>query len=100
MTYTRAIAALERRLQLAKGKQYLLLLRGMRVNNMEKEARYFLSSPVDIERISASTICTDSVFTTFLGIFFIKTYRHVVPIQLSTNEPEALKWLSQDVVNK
>lgn len=96
ITYKMAKEVVENRLQIANGKRLPILVKGTganRVNNIDKEARDFLSSSAGLQGVKAGAIVSSSVFESFLGNFFIKVSRPEIPSKLFTNEQEALKWL-------
>lgn len=84
-----------KRLEFTNGKPYPMLVQGIKVAAMEKEARDFFSTPKGIEGVKAGAIYVDSVFHSFLGNFFLKVSKPNIPAKIFNNKDKAIKWLEQ-----
>jgi hypothetical protein len=87
------------RLEFANNVPMPALVYNMGVISIDKAARDFLSSDAGVEGLTAGAIVIDSIFTSFLGNFYLKVSKPKIPSRLFTNDAEAIKWLGQ-FVNK
>jgi len=87
----------ESRLEISKGKSYPLLIDGRELKSIDKESRDYFSSEKGRRGIAAVALLAGSVFTSFIGNFFLKiSYdKPTFPTRLFTEESTALKWLEQ-----
>lgn len=65
------------------------------VISMDKAARDFLSSAAGVEGILAGAIIIDSVFTSYLGNFYLQVSRPKIPSRIFTSKSDAMQWLQQ-----
>ncbi len=72
-----------------------MLLNGIGIKGINKEARDFFSEPQGSEGLTATAILVNSRLDTFFANFLIKVNisKSNIPLKLFTNKAEALKWL-------
>lgn len=86
------------RLLFCEGKSYPTLADIRIMKSIDKESREYLGTPAGIEGIKAGALLTDSVFSTFLGNFFLKIEflnKSHFPTRLFTDKDKAIEWLKQ-----
>lgn len=81
--------------QFTKNGALPMLLNGIGVKGIDKEARDFFSEPQGSEGLTATAILVNSRLDTFFANFLIKVNisKSNIPLKLFTNKSEALKWL-------
>lgn len=67
------------------------------VVSMDKPARQYLSSVEATEGLTASAIVVNSVFSSFLGNFFLAVNKTNMPVKIFSDTSRAEKWLQQFV---
>ncbi len=86
------------RLLFIEGKSYPILADIRIMKSVDKASREYFGSPKGQEGVRAGALLTDSVFSTFLGNFFLKIEflnKSPLPTRLFTNKEEAIAWLKQ-----
>lgn len=75
--------------------KYPMLLNGIGVKGIDKEARDFFSEPQGSLGLTATAILVNSRLDTFFANFLIKVNisKSNIPLKLFTEKSEALKWL-------
>lgn len=83
------------RLEFVNRNDTLLYVDGIKVKNIDKQAREFFGSSKACEKLKAIAIFSNSVFTSFLGNFMIKVNlsKIKIPIKLFVNKASAIEWL-------
>jgi hypothetical protein len=70
-----------------------------KVKSSTKDARTFLSSENATKQVKAGALLSGSIFTTYLGNFFLKVTNiqktQEIPNRLFTDKEKALDWLKQ-----
>lgn len=81
--------------QFTQGKNLPMLLNGIGVKGIDKEARDFFSEPQGSSGLTATAILVNSRLDTFFANFLIKVNisKSNIPLKLFTEKAEALKWL-------
>ena len=87
------------RLRFFDGQSYPMLVTGEGLTNITKEARHYLVDK-GTQGVVAAAMVTDSVFSTFLGNFFVRVYPPPMPVRLFNKELPAAEWLQQFVSTK
>jgi hypothetical protein len=85
------------RLELQKGKSYLLLSNIKSIKSSTKPARDFMASKEGCEGVIAAAMLIDSPLGSMIGNFFISISRPLVATKIFTEEAAAKKWLTQYV---
>ncbi|WP_066759134.1 SpoIIAA family protein [Crocinitomix algicola] len=87
----------DKRLELMKGEETLILVDVIGTKGVDRDARSFLSSKKGSEGLKAGAIVTDSAFTRHLANFFLKIpfNQGPMPGRLFSNYEDAIKWLRQ-----
>lgn len=86
------------RLLFIEGGSYPTLADIRVMKSMDKESRECFGSPKAHEGVKAGGVLSDSVFSTFLGNFFLKIEyfnKSPLPTRLFTNKDSAIEWLKQ-----
>lgn len=65
------------------------------VISMSRQAREYLSSPEATVGLSASAIVVDTLFSSFLGNFFLAVNKTTIPVKIFANTFDAEKWLQR-----
>ena len=80
-----------------KGNSLPMLLDGIGIKGIDKEARDFFSQPEGSRGLTATAILVKSRLDTFFANFLIKVNisKPIIPIKLFTDRKEALIWLEQ-----
>lgn len=86
---------LKTRQEVTLGNKYPMLLNGIGIKGIDKEARDFFSEPQGSEGLTATALLVNSRLDTFFANFLIKVNisKSNIPLKLFTNKAEALKWL-------
>lgn len=84
-----------KRLEFTNGKSLPNLVYNGGVVSMEKAARDYFSTPEGTKGVSAGALVLSSVFSMFLGNFFLKVSKPVIPAKLFTDKQKAVEWLRQ-----
>lgn len=81
--------------QFTKQRPLPMLLNGIGIKGIDKEARDFFSEPTGSEGLTATAILVNSRLDTFFANFLIKVNisKSSIPLKLFTNKTEALRWL-------
>ncbi len=90
--------AVNKRLSIASGNKYPLLVKLKLVKSSTKEARDFLASEGGCEGLVAGAICVNSLLENMIATFFIYLNKPCIPTKVFHDENEAKKWLSQYVI--
>ncbi len=85
------------RLDISNGKSYPLLMDGSGLKSLNREAREYFNSEEAREGIIAAAFFSGSVFTTYIGNFFIDitVIKPKIPTKLFTDKGKALQWLEK-----
>lgn len=85
------------RMKLTEGKSYPGFLDGRGLKSLDKEAREYFSSEEGRKGVSAAALLVGSVYTAFLGNFFLTVTvgKVKIPTKIFTKEDKALQWLQQ-----
>ena len=86
------------RLLFIEGKSYPILADIRIMKSVDKASREYFGSDKGQEGVRAGALLTDSVFSTFLGNFFLKLEffnKSPLPTRLFTDKNEAMEWLKQ-----
>lgn len=94
ITIDTAKELIRKRLEYTGGVPYVSLVTYEKVQSVDKAARAFFAKE-GAEGIIAAALLVDSVYSEFLGNFFLRLTKPVIPSKLFTNKNEALKWLEQ-----
>ncbi len=88
---------LETRKAFTTEKSLPMLLNGIGIKGIDKEARDFFSEPSGSEGLTATALLVKSRLDTFFANFLIKVNisKSNIPIKLFTDKQEALNWLEQ-----
>lgn len=78
-----------------ENKLYPMLIEDRGVIGMTKETRDFFSTKAGTKKIKAGALLLNSVFSTYLGNFFLKVSNPPVPTKIFTDRAKAIKWLEQ-----
>lgn len=89
----------KKRLEFTEGKSLPNLVYNGGVVSMDKAARDFFATSEGTQGVSAGAIILDSVFTSFLGNFFLKVSKPPIPAKLFTDEKKAIEWLRRYLNN-
>lgn len=84
---------LEKRLNTYNDRNYLAIIDGRFVKNITKEARAVLSSPEANKHLTAVALVINSSIGLYLGRFYMKLNRPLIPSNLFTSLEEAKNWL-------
>ncbi len=76
-------------------KFYPMLIEDKGVVSMTKEARDYFSTKEGAAYINAAALLLNSVFSMYLGNFFLKVSKPVTPAKIFTDKAKALKWLEK-----
>lgn len=76
-------------------KSYPMLIEDKGVVSMTKEARDFFSTKEGTKKIKAGALLLNSLFSTYLGNFFLKVTNPTVPAKIFADRAKAIKWLEQ-----
>ncbi|MDF2449508.1 MAG: hypothetical protein K0R26_2012 [Bacteroidota bacterium] len=81
--------------QFTKNKALPMLLNGIGIKGIDKEARDYFSEPQGSEGLTATAILVKSRLDTFFANFLLKVnlYKSNLPIKVFNNYEDALKWL-------
>lgn len=92
-----AQSVLETRGEFTVSQSYPMLLDGVGLLGINKDARDLFSEPIGTLGLTATAIVVKSRLDTFLANFFIKVNVHKspIPLKLFTDKKEALDWLEQ-----
>jgi hypothetical protein len=90
-----AMECVKIRLVAAGDRDYPTLIDGRGVSNVTKEARDYFGSEEGSKRISASAIITQSVVGKFIGSFFLRINKPIVPLKIFNDPGEAVEWLKE-----
>jgi hypothetical protein len=82
------------RLEYCEGVSYPGLATGEGLKGFDKDAREYLSIAGG-QGVLAGALLVYSVYTKFLGDFFLKVHPAKIPSKIFTNRKEALSWLEQ-----
>jgi hypothetical protein len=86
------------RLLFIEGNSYPTLADIRIMKSMDKASRECFASAQAQQGVKAGAVLSDSVFTTFLGNFFLKIEyfnKSPLPTRLFTNKDNAIRWLKQ-----
>lgn len=88
---------LETRKLFTSDKNLPMLLNGIGILGIDKEARDFFSEPTGSDGLTATALLVKSKLDTFFANFLIKVNisKSKIPIKLFTEKQEAIKWLEQ-----
>ncbi len=89
-----AIEIVKTRMGFTEGKSYPQLIQDMGVISIDREAREYFSSE-GIMGITAGAFLLNSVFSKFLGNFYLKITRPPIPTKIFTDKAKALEWLGK-----
>lgn len=87
--------SVKERIEFTAGRSYPVLIRDYGISVIEKEARSYFASTESTNGISAAAFVLKSIFSVFLGNFFIKIYPPNIPVKIFGGEEDAIKWLRQ-----
>jgi hypothetical protein len=92
-----ALQIVKDRLRTFENKKYPLLIDGRKLKSIDKEARSYFASDEAITGIKAAALLANSIFTTYIGNFFISVtvVNPKIPTKLFTDKKKAIKWLEQ-----
>ncbi|MES2568097.1 MAG: hypothetical protein V4565_14575 [Bacteroidota bacterium] len=81
--------------QFTKNKALPMLLNGIGIKGIDKEARDFFSEPQGSEGLTATAILVKSRLDRFFANFLLKVnlYKSNLPMKVFNNYEDALKWL-------
>ena len=83
------------RLEFTNGISYPQLINDQGLVSIDKAARDYFSSYEGSAGVKAAALLVTSVFSTFLGNFFLKVAPIKIPAKLFTVESKAVDWLKQ-----
>ncbi len=86
------------RLQFIEGKSYPTLADIRIMKSIDKESREYFGALPAQEGVTAGGVLSDSVFSTFLGNFFLSIEflnKSPLPTRLFTNKERAMEWMKQ-----
>ena len=80
-----------------KNKSYPTLLDARGLKSINREAREYSSSDEGYEGVTAGALLSGSIFTSYIGNFFLKitSNKPNVPLRLFTDKQKAMEWLAQ-----
>ena len=93
-----AKAIVSARQTFTKTEKFATLIISKGVISMSRQAREYLSSPEATEGLTASAIVVDSLFSSFLGNFFIAVNQTSIPVKIFASTPDAEKWLQKFII--
>lgn len=76
-------------------EKFATLIISQGVISINRPAREYLSSPEATVGLSASAIVVDTLFSSFLGNFFLAVNQTTIPVKIFANTIDAEKWLQQ-----
>lgn len=79
-------------------EKFATLIISKGVITMNRQAREYLSSPEATVGLTASAIVVDSLFSSFLGNFFLAVNQTTIPVKIFANTIDAEKWLQQFII--
>ncbi|WP_027420841.1 DUF7793 family protein [Crocinitomix catalasitica] len=84
-----------KRLELTNNESVPLLIDGVSLKSIDKEARNFLSSADGIKGVTAAALLSNSPFTKYMANFFLKISANnsKIPARVFNNQKEAVEWL-------
>jgi hypothetical protein len=85
----------KKRLELADGREFPVLVNDQGITGMSKEARDYFSSSKGTVGLKAGGIISKSVFTTAIANFYLKVSRPGIPARMFTSRQKAIEWLSK-----
>ena len=94
ITLEMAIIAVKERVKLMDGTSRPIYADVRNALSIDKEARDYLSSKEGTHLLSAGAFLVSSQVEKFMGTFFIKINRPLIPTKLFTSYDEAVKWLN------
>lgn len=86
------------RLSFTRGRKLASMIISEGVISMDKPAREFLASNEGVQGLLASAIIVDSVFSSFLGNFFLKVNKTKIPTKIFFDISKAQEWLQQFII--
>lgn len=95
ITLAMAKEVVETRFKFTDFKSLPVLVEGISVSAIDKDARDYLSTDEGIKGIKAGAIYVNSTFQSFLGNFFLKVSNPKIPTKIFTDKESAIKWLEQ-----
>lgn len=83
------------RTEFFENKYYPMLIEDKGVVSMTKEARDFFSTKEGANCVTAGALLLKSVFSTYLGNFFLKVAKPITPAKIFTDKNKAIEWLQK-----
>ena len=84
------------RSQYADNKPYPFLVIDDGVKTMDKAARDYFSDPnTGLKGVLAGALVLNSVYSEFLGNFYLKITKPIIPTKIFSDKEKAIKWLQQ-----
>jgi hypothetical protein len=89
-----------KRKEIAKGKPYPILSDIRSVIAFDKDSKEYFATEESYHNVIAGALLVKSVYQKIVGNFYLYLNKQRIPTKVFTEQPEALKWLGQYVVNK
>lgn len=83
------------RMKFSENNSYPIIVFTDGMKSISKEARDYLGGKEGSAGIIAGAVVTKSVYTTFIGNFFLKVNKPPLPTKMFTDVKDAVEWLEQ-----